>query len=91
MSSLLSEESNLLPEEDTLTVVSGILGYYLSVYLTVSANQLTEQDYAQWLDIYGMRRTDPGFWSHSDTIQQLNAQQQPIHAGLLDYNRLENR
>lgn len=102
MSSLLNEASNLLPEEDTLTVVSGILGDYPSVYLNVNANQLTEfvrslaemkteQDYAQWLDIYGVRRTDPGFWSHSDTIQQLNAQQQPIRAGLLDYNRLENR
>lgn len=63
----------------------------MSSLLNEEPNLLTEQDYAQWLDIYGMRRTDPGFGSHNDTIQQLNAQQQPIRAGLLDYNRLENR
>ena len=102
MSSLLDEESNLLPEEDTLTVVSGIIGDYPSVYLTVDAAQLpafvarlaamkTPDDYTAWLDDYGVRRSDPRFWQHSDTIQGLNQQLQPIRGGLLDYNRLQNR
>ncbi|GIC78092.1 fatty acid cis/trans isomerase [Moritella sp. F3] len=102
MSSLLDEESNLLPAEDTLTVVSGIIGDYPGVYLTVDAAQLpifvarlaamqTATDYSAWLDDYGVRRSDPRFWPHSDTIQALNQQLQPINAGLLDYNRLQNR
>ncbi|QUM77306.1 fatty acid cis/trans isomerase [Moritella sp. 24] len=102
MSSLLDEESNLLPAEDTLTVVSGIIGDYPSVYLTVEADKLptfvahlaamrTADDYAAWLDNYGVRRSDPRFWQHSDMIQALNQQLQPINAGLLDYNRLQNR
>jgi hypothetical protein len=102
MSSLLDEESNLLPAEDTLTVVSGIIGDYPSVYLTVDVAQLpkfvarlaamqTAIDYSVWLDDYGIRRSDPRFWPHSDTIQALNQQLQPINAGLLDYNRLQNR
>ena len=102
MSSLLDEESNLLPSEDTLTVVSGIIGDYPSVYLTVDVTQLarfvarlaamkTADDYSAWLDDYGIRRSDPRFWPHSDTIQRLNKQLQPVHAGLLDYNRLQNR
>jgi len=102
MSSLLDEESNLLPAEDTLTVVSGIIGDYPSVYLTIDAAQLptfvarlaamkTGEDYTAWLNDYGVRRSDPRFWPHSDTIQALNQQLQPIDAGLLDYNRLQNR
>ncbi|MDX2321452.1 MAG: fatty acid cis/trans isomerase [Moritella sp.] len=102
MSSLLDEESNLLPAEDSLTVVSGILGDYPSVYLTVDAARLptfvarlaaikTDADYSAWLDDYGVRRSDPRFWPHSDMIQTLNQLLQPINAGLLDYNRLQNR
>ncbi|MFT5807432.1 MAG: hypothetical protein ACI9LG_001725 [Moritella dasanensis] len=102
MPSLLDEESNLLPAEDSLTVVSGIIGDYPSVYLTVDSAQLptfvarlaamkTGEDYTAWLDDYGVRRSDPRFWPHSDTIQALNQQLQPINAGLLDYNRLQNR
>ncbi|WP_255418850.1 fatty acid cis/trans isomerase [Moritella sp. Urea-trap-13] len=51
----------------------------------------TAADYTAWLDDYGVRRSDPRFWPHSDTIQTLNQQLQPINAGLLDYNRLQNR
>jgi len=102
ISSLLDEESNLLPAEDTLTVVSGIIGDYPSVYLTVEAEKLpafvahlaamkTAEDYTVWLDDYGVRRSDPRFWQHSDVIQTLNQQLQPINGGLLDYNRLQNR
>ncbi|QUM84194.1 fatty acid cis/trans isomerase [Moritella sp. 28] len=102
ISSLLDEESNLLPAEDTLTVVSGIIGDYPSVYLTVEVDKLpvfvahlaamkTAEDYTAWLDDYGVRRSDTRFWQHSDVIQTLNQQLQPINAGLLDYNRLQNR
>ncbi|QUM79944.1 fatty acid cis/trans isomerase [Moritella sp. 5] len=102
ISSLLDEESNLLPAEDTLTVVSGIIGDYPSVYLTVEVDKLpvfvayltamkTAEDYTAWLDDYGVRRSDTRFWQHSDEIQTLNQQLQPINAGLLDYNRLQNR
>lgn len=102
MSSLLNEESNLLPEEDSLTVVRGIIGDYPGAYLSVDQTDLaqfaasfkrikTPQDYKNWLDRFGVRRTDINFWTHSDEIQEINRQLQPVRAGLLDYNRLENR
>jgi hypothetical protein len=43
------------------------------------------------LDDYGVRRTDPTFWQVSDEVARLNHLQHPNTAGVLDYNRLENR
>ena len=102
MSSLLKDASNRLPNEDTLSIVRGVIGDYPNVYLSVDAAQLpdfvtaiqrikTEQDYSQLLDQYGVRRSEPDFWAFSDKVLKLIKQEQPINGGLLDYNRLENR
>ena len=40
---------------------------------------------------YGIRRSDPGFWAHSDLIfGQVDAQDYPDR-GVLDLSRIENR
>ena len=99
---LLTEEDNRLIEEDYLTLVPGILGSYPGAMYRVSAFRLPqlvselaalddESDYQRFMDRYGVRRTDPRFWQHSDEIHTLFFKQQPLNAGILDLNRLENR
>jgi hypothetical protein len=51
----------------------------------------SEADYRALADRFAVRRTDPGFWATSDALMQAYAQWSPLEAGLLDYNRLENR
>jgi len=102
ISSLLDEEAARLPEEDSLTLVKGVLGDYPNVLMRVEekafmewAEQVstlnTAEDYAALLSRFGIRRTHPDFWFVSDSIANLNALDRPRESGILDYNRLENR
>lgn len=102
ITSLLNEESNRLPEEDSVTIVKGLIGAYPSAFWHVKEDQLhllardtaqlaDEQDYQHLMARYGIRRTNPDFWAHSDAIHALAQEQQPLKYGLFDYNRLENR
>ncbi|MCQ1059138.1 fatty acid cis/trans isomerase [Photobacterium sp. DNB23_23_1] len=102
ISSLFDEESNRLHAQDNVTLVRGLLGSYPRAFwhvkeadLASAANQIstiqTEEDYRAFLDKYGVRRTAPDFWSFSDKLNEINQQMFPIEAGLLDYNRIENR
>ena len=51
----------------------------------------SENDYRTLADRYAVRRSDPGFWPTSDELQAAHLLAAPISAGILDYNRLENR
>ncbi|APV50967.1 peptidylprolyl isomerase [Betaproteobacteria bacterium GR16-43] len=98
----LIEKHQLLPEEDTLTVVPGIAGAYPNAFYRMNASQLgafadavrglrSEADYSVLSQRFAVRRTDPAFWAFSDRLHEKYAQDQPGEAGVLDYNRLENR
>ncbi|WP_342348844.1 fatty acid cis/trans isomerase [uncultured Nitrospira sp.] len=102
VSHLLFEQERRLPEEDTVTVVRGFLGAYPNAFYQVEESTLeefvsavehlgSEEDYQALLNRFGVRRSDPDFWMHSDAIQAAYQNEAPIEAGLLDYNRLENR
>jgi hypothetical protein len=102
VSGLFGESKRLIDDEQTLTVVEGVVGAYPNVFIDVAEPQLPElvrqlssmsgdADYQRLLDRYGVRRTDPDFWQFSDWLQRYYQQRQPIVSGLLDYNRLENR
>ena len=102
ITSLLSEDENRLPEQDTITVTSGLVGAYPDVFVNVSESQLngyvkavmalnTEADYQALMDDYAIRRTDTSFWQHSDAVHADNKKKSPYKAGLFDYNRLQNR
>jgi len=102
ITSLLRENSNRQPERDKVTVTKGLIGAYPSAFWKVRSEQLTnlvntirklksESDYQVLMDQYGVRRTDKNFWPFSDAHHQRYRLEQPIDAGLLDYNRLENR
>ncbi len=91
-----------MPEKDTVTVVSGLLGAYPDVFVKVDDAQLNNYveavlalrnpaDYQQLMNQYAIRRTNPDFWQHSDAVHASNQQSYPYRAGLFDYSRLENR
>ena len=102
LTGLLYEENNRLPQEDYLTLVPGIIGAYPSAYYRVSSFRLKdfvsavaglkdEDDYEKLADRFAVRRTDAQFWAHSDQVHEWYLRNDPLNAGLLDYNRLENR
>ena len=83
-------------------MIPGFIGSYPNVFFVVDEIELEqfvdaiaglqqEDDYAQLLDAYGVRRTNPEFWSNSDTFHFAYRQLYPLESGMLDYNRLENR
>jgi hypothetical protein len=99
---MFGEKKSRVPEEDTVSVIPGFLGAYPNAFLVVKEADLghfadtlslmrTEDDYAQLLDNYGVRRTSPKFWQQSDAFHAAFEQIAPVEYGLFDYHRLENR
>lgn len=102
VSSLFDESKNRDPDNDSLTLVRGVLGSYPAIFLSLKENEIPElvkmfkgiksnEDCIKLLDRFAIRRTSPDFWSFSDQLHQWYRQDQPIEFGLLDYNRFENR
>jgi len=102
VASMFRERKRRVPEEDTLTVVPGFLGSYPNALFKVRQADLprfvdavgrlaAESNYADLMSRYGMRRSDPGFWAHSDVILGLVELFDYPDRGVLDYSRLENR
>ena len=99
---MLKEEKRLKPDEDTISVVPGFIGSYPDAYCVVNEHALrvlvnrivhlsSEDSYRSLVDRFGVRRTSPEFWSHSDKVLKAHHAANPLENGLLDYNRLENR
>lgn len=102
LSSLFNEEGRRMPEKDSLTLAKGVIGAYPNAFMYMSEQQLpdfvngvqnmaSEADYLALRAKYGIRRSDPDFWAFSDGLHASFKADQPAEAGLLDYNRLENR
>jgi len=102
VSYLLRETAELRPDENALTVVPGVLGAYPNAFYRVRTSDLpaftaalaalgSSADYDAFAARFAVRRTDPGFWDFSDALYAAYQREQPGEAGILDYNRLENR
>ncbi|MGF1793682.1 9-hexadecenoic acid cis-trans isomerase [Photobacterium profundum] len=102
ISSLFDEKSNRQYKRDTVTIVNGLLGSYPSAFWLIKESELpalvdqvlkvkTNGDYERLLDKYGIRRTNPSFWSFSDVLIKQYKINYPIESGILDYNRIQNR
>lgn len=102
VSHLLGERRELRPDEDTLTVVPGVIGAYPNAFYRVKASELpamtaavgqlrSEADYAAFARRWAVRRTNPDFWAFSDAVIDRYQKDQSLEAGILDYNRFENR
>ena len=48
-------------------------------------------DYERFVALYGVRRTNPGFWSDADWFQAAYRRLEPVDAGIFDLNRYRNR
>jgi hypothetical protein len=99
---MFGEDERLVPEEDTLTVVEGLIGAYPNMFFQVTDAQRAEfvrallalesdADYGALVQHYGVRRTAPWFWRVSDALQDLHHARRPVEAGIFDLNRYENR
>ena len=99
---LAREKSELLPDENTLTVVPGFIGAYPNAIYRSSVAELpalraalaglaSEADYRKLADRFAVRRTNPQFWAASDALHDAYVTWAPLEAGLFDYNRLQNR
>lgn len=102
VASLLREESNLAPDENTLSIVRGFVGAYPNALMHATVAELptlardvaslaSESDYRALADRHAIRRTNPGFWEASDAMHAAFQHWAPDEAGLFDFGRLENR
>ena len=102
ISELLGDSERRRPVEDYLTVVPGILGAYPNAFFKTTRSKLpefiagmeslkTNADYTVFADKFAVRRTSPDFWAFSDELHRYYKKAEPITAGMLDYNRFENR
>lgn len=101
VSQLFAEESRRLPHEDTLQALDGVVGAYPNALFAIAPGQLPdfvaataaldgEAGFRQFVDRYGVRRTDRRFWALSDDIHAEYRRRHPREAAVLDYSRLEN-
>lgn len=102
ITSLFDEAANRLPAEDQLVALAGVVGDYPNAFWQLEVSELAtaisqiaaltdESSYQALLGRYGVRRTDPRFWGWSDALAAWSLNQTPLTAGILDYNRFENR
>ncbi len=102
MTAVFGAKSNRRPDEDSISVVPGFIGAYPNAFYRVNnadiadfvehaGNLESESDYSDFLDRWGVRRTNEGFWQHSDRVHAGYRRYSPANYGALDYNRLENR
>lgn len=99
---LFQEDERRVRAEDELTVVPGFLGAYPNALFSLKQGELpgfvqavrqlkSAADYAALRQRYGVLRTSPRFWEHSDALQRARERgrgQDGEGIGLLDYNRL---
>lgn len=102
VSELFKEEDRRLLDEDTLTLVPGFLGAYPNAFYRLETHQLpdfirtikqlnSKSAYTGLSARFAIRRTNPRFWAHADTLHEAYRKGYPIEAGLFDLNRFENR
>jgi hypothetical protein len=102
VSSIFTEESRILPTEDTLTVAPGFIGAYTNALYVVPRALLpqftalvagldSEARYAELANQFAIRRTNPRFWEYADALQAAHAVSTGGFHGLLDLSRYENR
>ncbi len=99
---IFKEEDRRRPAEDSLTVVRGFIGAYPNYFFQVNESQLaefvdaiskldSEQEYDALRRRFGVARNASWFWRISDKLHRMYHSQQPIEAGIFDYNRYSGR
>ncbi len=89
-------------DKDTMTVVKWMEGSYPNFFFSVALSEIdtfikrctairNHGDYERFIDRYGIRRTNPGFWELADWFQEKHKRNKPVLSGLFDLNRYQNR
>ncbi|VAW44857.1 Fatty acid cis/trans isomerase [hydrothermal vent metagenome] len=104
VSSMISSEADDQRdvENDTLTVMKGLQGSYPNFFFDVPlqhVNDFAERyaairnraDYEQFVELFGVRRTNTDFWAIADWFQNYDTEQHPVRSGLFDLSRYNNR
>ena len=87
---------------DRQTVLSWLESAYPNFFYAVEADTVprfvadynaikSREDYERFIAHFGIRRTNPRFWSISDWFNEQALRERPELAGLFDLNRYENR
>jgi hypothetical protein len=98
---LFKEEKRRLPNEDSLTVVRGLVGAYPNNFIQVNEHDLpnfvkhiagikTRADADRVSSLYSVRRNAPWFWNLSDRFHTMHKEKNGITAGIFDYNRYQS-
>ena len=98
---MFNEKKRLNPDGDTLTIWRGYLGSYPNFAFDVELSELeafvdgltqisSKEDLEMIASRWGVRRTDPEFWSTMDWFASDFYRQHPTAAGLFDLGRYEN-
>jgi hypothetical protein len=102
VATMFDETERRRPEEDTLSVVPGYLGAYpnaffklrqadVPAFVDAVAALSNEADYGRLMKRFGVRRSDPAFWTYSDAVYDEVDALDYADRGVLDYSRIENR
>jgi hypothetical protein len=101
VSTMLGQNFRREPEKDTITVYPGFIGSYPNFYFSVEKERLgefvdmirfagTEIDLEKLYTTFGIRRTNPEIWRHSDWFNEQHKIYRGLEAGLLDMSRYDN-
>ncbi len=88
-------------KRDTMTVVKWLEGSYPNFFFSVAQSDIenftrrcaairNHKDYDKFVDLYGVRRTNPAFWEMADWFQDEYRRNKPVRSGLFDLNRYQN-
>jgi len=83
---------------DTLSIARGLAGAYPNFFFDVKPAETgafvdacehihNQADYEKLVERFGIRRTNPEFWSIADWFQSLHARSHPVEGGILDLSR----
>jgi Fatty acid cis/trans isomerase (CTI) len=95
---ILSEESRLAPEEDTLTILEGSWGSYPNMLFSMDEDKVeyftsqlgrikNEEAFNDLVKVFGLSRTNPEFWETYDDISNIDQSRSGIDGGYLDLTR----
>ncbi|GKS59381.1 9-hexadecenoic acid cis-trans isomerase [Nitrospira sp.] len=100
--SLVPSEGTRFRPEDSIDVLKGFVGAYPNFFLELRLEDLqvfvdeyvaidSLERYDAFIDMYGIRRSNPRFWERADWFNAKYGRDRPVHAGIFDLSRYENR
>ncbi|MCY1441085.1 Fatty acid cis/trans isomerase (CTI) [compost metagenome] len=98
---MTGESLRYQPGLDSLTIYPGVLSSYPNFMFDLKADEAEEfvsaleqvksqADFDSVVERWGIRRSNPQFWSYFHDLDAYLRETEPVEAGVLDMNRYEN-